>query len=132
MKRILFALHVPADRALRARFLKGVAANDPLHDLVISLDKPHLVTQLLQKPQSVWFNRGNAARFLPLLPEILLKQSGQESFCLMSIFVGSKPVGVIYADRHGADDITDDHYQHFKQICILTGKALGAKPASRP
>jgi len=132
MQRILFALHVPADRALRARFLKGVAANDPLHDLAISLDKPHLLTQLLQKPQSVWFNRDNAARFLPLLPEILLKQSGQESFCLMSIFVGNKPVGVIYADRHGADEITDDHYQHFKQICLLTGKALGAKPASHP
>jgi hypothetical protein len=132
MRRILFALHMPAERTLRARFLKGVASSDPLHDLVISLDKPHLLSQLLQKPQSVWFNRDNAARLLPLLPEILLKQSGQESFCLMSIFVGNKPLGVIYADRHGADAVTDDHYQHFKQICLLTGKALAAKPASSP
>lgn len=131
MKRILFALHAPAEKVLKARFLQGVPDEDPLHDLVIKLDEPHLLTQLMQKSQGFWYNDETAPRFRSKLPATLLQHASPTSFCIMSIFVGPKAVGMIYADRHGADAISDDDYLHFKQICVLTGRALTPKPAAK-
>ncbi|QZA79158.1 HDOD domain-containing protein [Deefgea tanakiae] len=124
MQRIAFTLLMAAENSLRARYVQGVAPTDPLQNLRISLEKQHVLTKLLQKPQSFWLNSANYAQFSPHLPIELVEQVGAKSFCAMSIFVGDKPVGLIYADCGLLGEVTDFHYQHFKQICLLASKAL--------
>jgi len=124
MQRIAFTLLMAAENALRARYVQGVAPTDSLQTLKISLEKQHVLTKLLQKPQSFWLNAANYAQFAPHLPVELVEQIGAKSFCAMSIFVGDKPVGLIYADCGLLGEVSEFHYQHFKQICLLASKAL--------
>ncbi|WP_028451204.1 hypothetical protein [Chitinilyticum aquatile] len=123
MQRIAFTLVQPVEQVLRTRYVHGVVANDGLRSLCINLEQPSLFSQLLQKPQSVWLNIDSRKRFANHLPETFLACAADNCF-LMSIFVGSKPLGLIYADRHGQQEPGDDHYNHFKQICMLTSRAL--------
>jgi hypothetical protein len=129
MRRILFALLVAGENAIKARFAHGIDATDPARQLHIKLDEPHLLTRLMLKQQSIWFNLGNAATLAPMLPVGFREQVGNNDFCAMSIFVGDKAVGIIYADRQGGDSIAETHYQHFKQIGLLTSRALSHHPA---
>ncbi|AZN36144.1 HDOD domain-containing protein [Iodobacter ciconiae] len=129
MRRILFALMVTGENAVKARFAHGIEPADPARQLHIKLDEPHLLTRLMLKQQSIWLNSANAASLEPMLPAGFRNQVGRGEFCAMSIFVGDKAVGIIYADRHGGDSITDAHYQHFKQIGLLTSRALSHHPA---
>ncbi|MGL6041934.1 MAG: GAF domain-containing protein, partial [Deefgea sp.] len=124
MQRIAFTLLMAAENSLRARYVQGVSPSDPLQSLRISLERQHVLTKLLQKPQSFWLNAGNYQQFLPHLPIELIEQIGAKSFCAMSIFVGDKPVGLIYADCGLDGAVSEFHYQHFKQICLLASKAL--------
>ncbi|MCB5194844.1 hypothetical protein [Deefgea salmonis] len=124
LQRIAFTLLMAAENALRARYVQGVAPTDPLHTLRIALEKQHVFTKLLQKPQSFWLNADNYAQFAPHLPSELVEQIGAKSFCAMSIFVGTQPVGLIYADSGLEGTVNEFHYTHFKQICILASKAL--------
>ena len=124
MQRIAFTLLMAAENALRARYVQGVTPTDPLHALRISLEKQHIFTKLLQKPQSFWLNADNYTQFSPHLPPELVAQIGAKSFCAMSIFVGAQPVGLIYADSGLDGTVNEFHYTHFKQICILASKAL--------
>lgn len=131
MRRILFALLVAGENAIKARFAHGIEVGDPARQLYIKLDEPHLLTRLMLKQQSIWLNASNAASLEPILPEGFRAQVGPEDFCAMSVFVGDKAVGLIYADRQGGDALTDMHYQHFKQIGLLTSRALSHHPAQR-
>ncbi|STQ91248.1 HDOD domain-containing protein [Iodobacter fluviatilis] len=129
MRRILFALLVAGENAVKARFAHGIEPSDPARQLHIKLDEPHLLTRLMLKQQSIWLNSGNAESLEPMLPAGFRDQVGKEEFCAMSIFVGDKAVGIIYADRQGGDHLADTHYQHFKQIGLLTSRALSHHPA---
>jgi hypothetical protein len=131
MRRILFALLVAGENAIKARFAHGIEAGDPARQLHIKLDEPHLLTRLMLKQQSIWFNASNAANLEPMLPIGFRAQVGNEDFCAMSIFVGDKAVGIIYADRQGGDNLVEGHYQHFKQIGLLTSRALSHHPAQK-
>ncbi|MDW5417114.1 HDOD domain-containing protein [Iodobacter sp. CM08] len=129
MQRILFALLVAGENAIKARFAHGLDAADPARQLHIKLDETHLLTRLMLKQQSIWFNPSNAASLEPMLPVGFREQVGHNDFCAMSIFVGDKAVGIIYADRQGGDSLAETHYQHFKQIGLLTSRALSHHPA---
>lgn len=123
MKRIAFTLFMAAENSLRSRYVQG-ADTDALRVLVVPLEAPHLFTRLLQKPSSIWLNSGNAGQYQPLLPAEFREQIHAESFCAMSIFVGDKPLGILYADVGGEAQVSDYQYQHFKQISTLTSRAL--------
>lgn len=123
MRRIVFNLMTPDKLELRARYVLGFPQEHPLHKLVIQLDAPHLFAKLLEKPQSVWFNSTTAKQFAPLLPTGFQQHYPATQFCAMSIFVGEKPLGLILGDCQDMP-LTEHHYQHFKQICLLTTRAL--------
>ena len=66
----------------------------------------------------------NAAQLARHLSAVFRAEFRSDSFCAMSIFVGSKPIGLIVADRSGAGALSERHYRNFKQICLLTSQAL--------
>lgn len=125
MRRIAFMLLAPGQQELRARFVLGVRQDDPLRHMVIYLDPANVFTKLVEKSQGIWLNETNTAQLLPRFPENFRRCYQAQEFCLMSIFAGTKPLGVIVADRNGTDVLSEYHYQHFKQICLLTTQALG-------
>lgn len=124
MRRIVFSLLVQGQPELRARYVFGVPQQDPLRQLVIRLDQPSLFSKLMQKSQGIWYNADNAAQLARHLSAVFRAEFRSDSFCAMSIFVGSKPIGLIIADRSGADALNERHYRNFKQICLLTSQAL--------
>lgn len=124
MRRIVFALLAPKQAELCARFVMGVGKDDPLRQMVIRIDVPNLFFKLLEKPQSFWFNDTNATQYARLLPAEFCTCFVSEHFFVMSIFVSNKPLGLIVVDRNGVDALSEYQYQHFKQICLLTTRAL--------
>ncbi|QLI80075.1 HDOD domain-containing protein [Chitinibacter fontanus] len=123
MQRIAFALFIAAENSLRSRYVQGRDA-DGLRQLILPLEEMHLFTRLLQKPSSIWLNSGNASQYQALLPSEFREQVQTDSFCAMSIFVGDKPLGILYADVGDQAQVSDYQYQHFKQISTLTSRAL--------
>lgn len=123
MRRVVF-LMTSGQAELRARFVLGMPQNAPLRQLSIRTDIPSILTRLLEKPQSLWLNRSNAGQYMSHFPIDLRQCFVSDNFFIMSIFVGSKPLGLILVDRDGAETLSEHQYQHFKQICLLTTRAL--------
>lgn len=124
MQRIVFAVQTPGRAELCVRYVLGVPAEHALRQLTIHLDQTHFFAKLMEKPQGLWLNERNAAQFVPHMPAEFRSCYAAEQFCVMSIFVGNKPLGLMLSDRTEADSLTEFHYQHFKQICLLAMQAL--------
>jgi HD-like signal output (HDOD) protein len=125
LNRVVFTMLTPDRSKLQARFMIG-SDNDPLFNrFEIVLDKPHLFTRLMEKPQSLWLNDDNRNKFWPLVPEEIKHLIQTDTFCTMSFHLRGKPVGLFYADRHSGDCHLDEHaYQQFRQLCQLAAKGL--------
>lgn len=130
MRRIVFAMLTPGQPELRVRFVMGVPVEDPLRQLSVRMDVPHLFGKLMEKPQSLWLNEANVAQYFVHLPAVFRTSFVSQHFFAMSIFVGSKPLGLIVADRDGTEVLSEYQYQHFKQICQLTTRALTQSAAT--
>lgn len=124
LRRVVFGLLLAGQNALRTRYLVGVAADDPLRSFQVDLNLPHLFTQLMLKPQSVWLNAGNRAKLESMLPRGLRAVIGDGEFFSMSLFVEDKPVGLFYGDNRTVAALTEGQYAAFKQVCLMTGQAL--------
>jgi len=125
LNRVVFTMLTPDRHKLQAKFMIG-SDNDPMFNrFEIPLDKPHLFTRLMEKPQSLWINDGNRKNFWPLVPEAIKFLIKTNSFCAMSFHVQGKPLGLFYADRHSAECHLDElTYQRFRQLCQLAAKGL--------
>lgn len=123
LKRIVFGLLLAGQNLLKARYVVGASDDDPLRSFQVELSMPHLFTKLMLKPQSVWLNQANRSQFEALLPRGLRLAVGDGDFLAMSLFVEDKPVGIFYADNHGAA-ISEAQYTAFKQVCLMAGQAL--------
>ena len=129
--RVMLAFLSRDRRVLAARFSSS-AQPDPEEALVrlrLPLDKQHLFTRLMQKPQGVWLNPSNRAKVWPLVPPGLHGVLSRHTFLAMSLFVGKRPVGLFYADcLSNAEQIDESSYRHFKHLCKATSRALAARP----
>ncbi|MDR3413419.1 MAG: hypothetical protein P4L87_21105 [Formivibrio sp.] len=124
MRRIVFAVQAPGQSELRVRYVLGVPTESHLRHLTIKMDGSNIFSRLMEKPQGLWINESNAVRVMPSFPSEFRACYQAEQFCIMSIFAGTKPLGIMIADLSGSDCLTEYHYQHFKQICVLAMKAL--------
>lgn len=129
LNRVVFARLDEETGALKAEKIIGVD-NDPVFSrFEIRLDKPHLFSRLMEKSQAVLINDLNRNKFWPLVPVEFQKLIQTNSFVAMSIFVGDKAVGLIYADRHNsACQIDEQAYRYFKTVCKQAAAALQRLP----
>lgn len=125
LQRVLFALLGADQCTLRARYVLGVDAADPLARFEFDTRESALLAKLLQKTASIWINAGNAAQYRPHLPAGWNACVGSGEFFLMSLCVGDKPIGLILADRPGLRPLDEAGYNGFKQICQLGVHRLG-------
>jgi hypothetical protein len=116
----------PDGERVKTRFSLGIPGGDPLRHFEFPTTSKDLFGQLMGKMQGVWINEGNRAKLWPMVDPKLQKLIGEGDFYAMSLFNGSKPVGLIFADRGqgdcGLDPLT---YTDFKMLCLQAARGLG-------
>ena len=104
---------------------KGIPADSPFLKLDIDIVQSGLLKSLLEKPQSLSVNATSYKKYEHMLPGKFKATCLCNSFVLMSFFIGSKPVGLVYADRSkGKSGIDSAVYQEFKSSVMTAGKIL--------
>lgn len=121
--RAAFIMKVPKKKEMVARFF---CQNEGVHQLKpfkIMLDKPHLFSLLMGKPQNIWLNDKNRAKYWNMLPANVKLALRNDSFFTVSIFSGSKPVGLMYVDKPDGE-LSEVEYKKFLGLCKLLSKGL--------
>ncbi len=125
LSRVALLLLSPDGSKLGARAGKGIDQHSPIRTLVINLDKASLIKSILDKPQALWVETDNYRKYEAALPEKFKAAFLHESFFLMSMHVGKRPVGLVYSDRFNAVNPLDKlSYVKFKSAILLASKAL--------
>ena len=126
LSRIIFAMQTPDGLRVKSRFTLGISAEDPLRHFEFELASKDLFGQLMGKMQGVWLSEGNRQKLWPMIHPKMQAMLGEGDFFTMSLYNGSKPLGLIYADRGkgecGLDPLT---YTDFKMLCLQAARGLG-------
>ncbi len=110
---------------LQNRMSVGIEKEVPFKQYQIEVAKAGLLKMLLSKPQAIWIHKSNFKKYEHIIPKSLLASIMTPSFLAMSLFVGKKPIGIIYADRSETTiPIDEKDFTQFKQLISLTSKAL--------
>ncbi len=110
---------------LTTRAGKGLSADSSFSKLELEVAQSGLFKSLLQKPQAIHVNTTNYRKYENSLPGKFKAACLCNNFAMMSIFSGSKPLGIVYCDCNGSDgDIDKARYHMFKTDTMLTNKAL--------
>ncbi len=130
LSRIVFAMITPDGMRLRARFTLGITPEDPLRHFECELAGKDLFSQLMGKMQGVWLNEGNRQKLWPMIHPRMQTMLGEGDFYTMSLYNGSRPLGLIYADRGKGESSHDCvldplTYTDFKMLCLQAARGLG-------
>jgi HD-like signal output (HDOD) protein len=125
LSRVVFAMITPDGLRVKSRFTLGVGAQEPLRHFEFPLHSKDLFGQLMTKMQGVWLNDDNRARLWPMIRPELKAMFGEGEFLAMSLFVGERPFGLIYADRGRSGCRLDGAtYTDFKRLCLQAVRGL--------
>ena len=122
-ERAAFIMKVPKKPELVARFFCQDESKHPLKPFKITLDKPHLFSLLMSKPQNIWLNDKNRAKYWNRLPANVKLALHNDAFFAVSIFSGPKPVGLMFVDKPGGE-LTAAEYKKFLGLCKLLSNGL--------
>lgn len=126
LTRLIFAMVTPDGKRIKTRFTLGIPTGDPLRHFEFDLGAKDLFAQLMTKPQGVWLMEDNRAKLWPMIDPKLQAMIGDANFFAMALFNGSRPIGLIYADRGHMGCGLDSHtYTDFKMFCLQAARGLG-------
>ena len=110
---------------LTTRTGRGLDRESPFQKLKLEVATSGMIQLLLQKPQAVCINATNYRKYENNLPGKFKATCLCNNFVLMSLFIGDKPVGLIYCDRSISGEAIDRmSYARFKADVMMTSKAL--------
>ncbi|MDJ0739332.1 MAG: HDOD domain-containing protein [Gammaproteobacteria bacterium] len=121
--RVVFAMLSKDRSRLRTRLALGGDTADGIRRLDLGLDERNLFSALMGKPQSLWLNRDNAAKYRDYLPDSLDRAIGPGGAYMMSLFVGDRPLGLMYGD---GSDLSEHGYRRFRELCSQSTSTLVA------
>lgn len=115
-----------ADKSkLAMRLGKGLETNSAFNRLQLEVAQSGLIKSLLQKPQALCINPGNYKKYEAMLPGKFKATCLCDNFTMMSIFIGNKPIGLVYCDRQQLEgEIDSSSYQEFKSSVMMASQAL--------
>ena len=116
LERAMFAMLTPDRKSLRARFVLGAEKDAAIKTFQVSLDKRHLFSVLLSKPQSFWMNADNRSKYLPSIPAYLHNTLNTQGFFVTSLFIEDRALGILYADCSSAAELDNGSFTCFKQL----------------
>lgn len=123
LHRGLFFLLGRDRETLTPRFASGLGADAPVMQRPVRLTDARLFKQLLGKPVAVWINADNYEKLGIGLPRALIEALQSRNLFLMSVFVGTQPIGIVVTDADG-EALDGRDYATFKQMTLLTSKRL--------
>ncbi len=104
---------------------KGLDNESAFNNLQLEIAQSGLIKSLIQKPQALCIDASNYKKYETLLPGKLKASCLCDNFVLMSIFIGNKPIGLVYCDRqHIEKPIDSASYKEFKSSVMMASKAL--------
>ena len=110
---------------LETRTGRGLESNPALSKLKLDIEQSGIIKNLLQKPQALLINGGNYKKYERLLPGQFKAASMCDNFVMMTVFLGDKPIGLVYCDRQTVTQAIDaPGYNTFKSSVMMTSKAL--------
>ena len=110
---------------LATRTGKGLDKGSAFLKLQLEVAKSGILKSLLQKPQAVCINATTYRKYENSLPGNFKATCLCDNFVIMSIFVGNRPIGLVYCDRSVSRDTIDKvSYDQFKANIMMTSKAL--------
>ena len=132
LSRVVLLLLSSDKTKLGTRASRGLVPDSPIRTLVIDIDKPSLPHTLLAKPQAIWIDTAGYREYEAALPKKFKSGFLHENFFLMSLFVGDKPIGIVFGDRALTVTALDKStYINFKSAIKLVSKALGVVARGR-
>lgn len=124
LPRVVLNIVHQTQQRLKAAQSFGFTAPSPLTDSDIDLNTSSLLSQLAEKPGSVWIHPNNQTQYQPQLPPEL-QTSLPHSCLLSSLFRDDTPVAIIYADSgEQGPALQAFHQEHFKYLCSAATLAL--------
>lgn len=125
--RVVFAMLNKERSRLRTRLALGGDKADGIRRLDLDLGEKSLFSALMAKPQSVWLNADNATRYRPYLPDSLRELMSSDGAFVMSLYVGDRPLGLMYGDGGSLDA---SGYQQFRDLCQQAADAMAGRGSS--
>lgn len=132
LHRVVFAVNVSKLKMLVGRFASCDDNVKALQDFKIALERPSLFKLLLEKPNYIWINESNRAKYWSLVPDQVKLMLANDNLFVMSIFSGKQAIGLMYADKIKAV-LTEDEFKKFVGLCRLLAKGIAevsAKPSA--
>ena len=124
LDRVVFAVINGGRQQVKARYVVGAGASDPLARFEFNLQQSALLSRLMQKTAGIWLNQDNDAQFRRHLPPGWQDCVGEGEFYVMSMFAAEQPIGLILADCAGKRPLDEVGYNRFKQLCQLGAQGL--------
>lgn len=120
----LLRTHV-GQQQLRTVQVIGFEANHPILSFEFDLSVPSLFKRLCKEPACISINQRTRNRSLTTLPDSFRTLLPGDDCLLISIFMGGKPIAILYADQgERAAPMSDFYYDHFRKLCAAANVAL--------
>ena len=127
--RVVFAALSSNRLYLEARCITGGEFDPAFNQFKVKLDKHNLFGRILEKPSSIWINDENRTKYWQSIPsefKVLIKTN---SFCVMSVHLNGKAVGLFYADRCSPDNKIDKQsFTLFRHLGLMAARCLASRP----
>lgn len=123
-QRIIFAMLTPDRSALKTRLALGGGKTDSIRHFSISNKQKNLFSILMKKPQALWFNDENKARYEAHIPGDHKNTFSSQGFFAMSLFINEKPIGLMVADNAEDDPANEQNYRYFRKYCKKISQTL--------
>lgn len=109
---------------LATKLVQGDGVPEALAHLSLPLEQSGIFQKLCQQPGALWVTPRNIDKVAPQMPEAFRAVCHENEFFLMSLFLGKKPVAVIYCDGSDAGEVRPLHYNAYKQLIQAAGRGL--------
>ena len=136
MDRTLFALLTPDHRFLKPRLALGAGQDQWVGQFQLELNqaRPHLLSQTMERKESMWIKDVKAAQYANQLPAGFHAGVKATAFFLSPIIVNQQAIGLFYADRQSSarplDEESFESFKLFTQQANMGIQHLAAKPDS--
>jgi len=125
LNRVAFAALSAQREYLVGEHLQGTDFEPEFNRFHLPLAEAGLFARLMDKPAAFWLKADNQAKAWPQVPERVRELVGVRSFFAMSLFVGDKPLGLVYADRRSSEcELDARSYEAFRLLVRMAGQRI--------
>lgn len=124
LKRSVAALVSKDGKRLKSYYSVGCIDHPALAHFETVIVRETLFGKLCERPASVWVKSDSDTKIRGLVPINFKQVIEVDDFFLMSVFIGKKPVAMLYADASRQNKLTEQQYQQFKYLCGAVATTL--------